>query len=64
MMQALIKVHPEWADAIAFEQARAKMLSYGLSIGLIVEDLFSMTAPEAMLSLWTATLAAEQDLWE
>jgi hypothetical protein len=64
MMQTLIDAHPEWADVDVFEQAREKMLTYGLSVGLAMEELFSMSDPEVVLSLWSATLAAENDLWE
>jgi hypothetical protein len=31
MMDALIDAQPEWADVEVFEQAREKMLRYGLS---------------------------------
>jgi hypothetical protein len=35
------------------------MLRYGASIGLSVEELFRMTDPDAILSLWTAAEATQ-----
>jgi hypothetical protein len=64
MMQALIEVHPDWTDMQVFERARGKMITFGLSMGLSLEDLFSMCDPETIQSLWKATVAAENDLWE
>ena len=57
MMTALIDAQPEWADADAFEQAREKMLRYGLSIGMTLEELFTIADPDAILGLWTAAEA-------
>ena len=59
MMNALIDAVPDWAEAEAFEQARIKMLQYGLSIGMNVEELLRISDPDAILGLWTAAEAAE-----
>jgi hypothetical protein len=59
MMNALIDAVPDWAEAEAFEQARIKMLQYGLSIGLSVEELLRISDPDVILGLWTAAEAAE-----
>jgi hypothetical protein len=59
MMNALIDAVPDWAEAEAFEQARIKMLQYGLSIGMGVEELFRISDPDVILGLWTAAEAAE-----
>lgn len=59
MMSALIDARPEWADKETFEADREKMLRYGASSGLSVEELFRMTDPDAILNLWTAAEAAE-----
>jgi hypothetical protein len=59
MMSALIDARPEWADRDTFETDREKMLRYGASIGLSVEELFRMTDPDAILSLWTAAEATQ-----
>ncbi|MBQ0819670.1 hypothetical protein KBI52_05480 [Microvirga sp. HBU67558] len=48
MMNALIDAQPEWADADAFEQAREKMLRFGLSKGMTLEELFKLTDPDAI----------------
>ena len=51
MMNAVIDPVPEWADVEAFEQAREKMLRYGLSIGMRVGELFRISDPEVILGL-------------
>jgi hypothetical protein len=62
MMNALIDARPEWADQETFEADREKMLRYGTSMGLSVEELFRMTDPDVILSLWTAAEAAQADI--
>jgi hypothetical protein len=57
MMDALIDAQPEWADVEVFEQAREKILQYGLSMGISLEDLFKLTDPDVILGLWTAAEA-------
>jgi hypothetical protein len=57
MMNALIDAQPEWADVEVFEQSREKMLRYGLSVGISLEDLFKLTDPDVILELWTAAEA-------
>ena len=49
MMNALIDARPEWADVVVFEQARAKMLRYGLSVGIPLDELFKLTDPDVIL---------------
>ena len=53
MMNALIDAKPEWADQDTFEADRRKMLRYGLSTGMSLEELFKLTDPDAILGLWT-----------
>ena len=57
MMNALIDAKPEWADQDTFEADRKKMLRYGLSAGMSLEELFKLTDPDAILGLWTAAEA-------
>jgi hypothetical protein len=57
MMNALIDAQPEWADVEVFEQAREKMLRYGLSTGMSLDELFKLTDPDVILGLWTAAEA-------
>ena len=57
MMDALIDAQPEWADVEVFEQAREKMLRYGLSMGISLEELYKLTDPDVILGLWTAAEA-------
>jgi len=64
LMNAVIEVHPEWADLATFEAARAKMIRLGLHAGFSAEDLFAINDPEMILSLWKAVVAFENDLWE
>jgi hypothetical protein len=64
LMNALIEVHPDWADPVVFEDARAKMISLGLQAGFSLEDLFAINDAETVLSLWKAVVAMENDLWE
>jgi hypothetical protein len=40
------------------------MISFGVGIGLTLEELFANCDAETILSLWRATVAAEHDLWE
>jgi hypothetical protein len=54
MMNALIDARPEWADKDTFEADRQKMLQYGISTGLPVEELFRITDPDVILGFWTA----------
>ena len=61
-MNALIDAMPEWADADAFEQAREKMLRYGLSKGMTLEQLYALSDPDAILGLWTAAEAKDQEV--
>ena len=61
MMNALIDARPEWADQDVFEADREKILRYGASIGLSVEELLRMTEPDAILGLWTAAEAAQAE---
>ncbi len=57
MMSALIDAKPEWADQATFEADRAKMLQYGISMGISVEELFRIKDPDEILGLWTAAEA-------
>jgi len=57
MMNALIDARPEWADQDAFEADREKMLHYGLSTGMTMEQLFRITDPDVIVGLWTAAEA-------
>ena len=59
MMSALIDARPEWADQETFEADREKMLLYGLSTGMTIEELFKITDPDVILGLWTAAAANE-----
>ncbi|WP_201863188.1 hypothetical protein [Microvirga soli] len=61
MMNALIDARPEWADKDVFESDREKILRYGTSIGLSVEELLRMTEPDTILGLWTAAEAAQAE---
>jgi hypothetical protein len=61
MMNALIDACPEWADQDVFEADREKILRYGTSIGLSVEELLRMTEPDAILGLSTAAEAAQAE---
>jgi hypothetical protein len=61
MMSALIDARPEWADAKTFEADRQKMLQYGLSTGLCMEELFRITDPDVILGLWTAAEARSEE---
>ena len=62
MMNALIDAMPEWADADAFEQAREKMLRFGLSKGMTLEELYALSDPDAILGLWTAAEAKDVEV--
>ncbi|GEO19094.1 hypothetical protein [Microvirga aerophila] len=58
-MDALIDAQSEWADVVVFEQAREKMLRYGLSTGMPLEELFKLTDLDVILGLWTAAEAKD-----
>jgi hypothetical protein len=57
MMSALIDARPEWADQDTFEADREKMLQYGLSTGMSMEELFRITDPDVIVGLWTVAEA-------
>ena len=57
MMNALIDACPEWADQDTFEADREKMLRYGLSTGMTLEELLRITDPDVILGLWTVAEA-------
>jgi hypothetical protein len=59
MMSALIDARPEWADQDTFEADREKMLQYGLSMGMTMEELFRISDPDMILGLWTAAEAKD-----
>ena len=61
-MNALIDAMPEWADAEVFEQAREKMLQYGTSIGMSMEELYAISDPDMILGLWTAAQAKDAEI--
>jgi hypothetical protein len=61
MMSALIDARPEWADRNTFEADRERMLQYGLSTGMTMEELFRMTDPDLILGLWTAAASIEEE---
>ena len=49
MMNALIDARPEWADKDTFEADREKILRYGVSTGLSLDDLLKITDPDVIL---------------
>jgi hypothetical protein len=59
VMNALIDAHPEWADRDFFEADRQKILKYGVSIGMSLEELLRISDPDVILGLWTAAEATE-----
>jgi hypothetical protein len=59
MMNALIDARPEWVDKDTFEADREKILRYGVSTGLSLNDLLKITDTDVILGLWTAAEAAE-----
>jgi hypothetical protein len=61
MMSALIDARPEWADKDTFEADRQKMLQYGISTGLPMEELLRITDPDVILGLWTAAVARDAE---
>ena len=61
MMNALIDAKPEWADQDTFEADREKMLQYGLSAGMSLEELRGITDPDLILGLWTAAEARDAE---
>ena len=58
-MNALIDARPEWVDKDTFEADREKILRYGISVGLSMEELVRITDPDVILGLWTAAEAKE-----
>jgi hypothetical protein len=62
MMNALIDAIPEWADADTFGQAREKMLRYGFSKSMTLEELYALSDPDAILGLWTAAEAKDAEV--
>jgi hypothetical protein len=62
IMDALIDAKPEWADQDTFEADRGKMLHYGISMGMSVEELFRITDPDVILGLWTAVEARDVEV--
>ncbi len=60
-MDTLIDARPEWADVSTFETDREKMLRYGTSIGMTIEELFKITDPDTILGLWTAAAAKDAE---
>lgn len=61
VMSALTDAMPEWADAVAYEQAREKMLRHGFSRGMTLEELYALSDPDAVLGLWTAADAKDAE---
>jgi hypothetical protein len=62
MMNALIDAKPEWADQDTFEADRKKMLQYGLSTGMSLDELLRITDPDVILGLWmTAEAKGAED---
>ena len=59
MMNTLIDAKLEWADQDTFEANREKMLQYGLSTGMTMEELFRISDPDMILGLWTAAEAKD-----
>ena len=57
MMSTLIEARPEWADKDAFEADREKIIRYGMSIGMTMDELLRVTDPDIILGLWTAAEA-------
>ena len=62
MMSALIDAKPERADADTFEADHEKMLRYGTSIGMTMEELFRITDPDEILGLWTEAAARDAEV--
>lgn len=62
MMSALIDARPEWADQQTFEADREKMLRYGVSTGMTIDELLRITDPDTILGLWTAAVAHEAEV--
>jgi hypothetical protein len=60
-MNALIYARPEWADQDTFEADREKMLRYGLSAGMALEELRRITDPDVILGFLVAAVAKETD---
>ena len=54
ILNALTEPEPGWADQDMFESDREKMLQHGISMGMTKEELFRITDPDVILSLWTA----------
>jgi hypothetical protein len=62
MMQVLIDAHPEWADEETFEQDRARLLNFGIDIGMTLEELFAIQDPKRILEMWSCMVAMEVEL--
>ena len=62
MMSALIDARPEWADKDAFEADRERILCYGTSIGMTMDELFRITDPDEILGLWTEAAARDAEV--
>ncbi|MGF9758272.1 hypothetical protein AAII07_24025 [Microvirga sp. 0TCS3.31] len=62
MMSALIDAKPEWADQAAFEADRKKILQYGLSTGMSLEELYALSDPDTILGLWTEAEAKDVEV--
>jgi len=50
---------PDWEDPEVFEQAREKILHYGTSKGMSVDELMKLKDPDLILGLWTAAQVAD-----
>jgi hypothetical protein len=61
MMSVLIDARPEWADKEVFEADREKMLRYGTSIGMNMEELLRITDPDTILGLWAAAVSKDAE---
>ena len=62
LMQVLIEAHPEWADETTFEHDRARLLNFGLDVGMSLEELFRIQDPERILGLWDCMMTTEMEL--
>jgi len=61
MMNALIDARPEWDVEDTLKADREKMLRYGLSMGMTLEQLFRITDAEAMLGVRTEAAAKGEE---
>ena len=62
MMSALIDAVPEWAETKAFERDCEKMLRFGLSKGMTLEELYALSDPDTILGLWTEAEAKDVEV--